>query len=308
MNDKLEKSGNLNDEVVFYKVFILLVNEIKKIFLITFCLTIISLVYIFFLPNIYTSQVLLKPVEKDSTIMQSNAISSIASISGLDVDQNADRSNEAIARIRSFNFFQELFLPNIKLENLVAVKRWNIEDNTIAYKKRLYDSTTSSWVRNVKSHESKTPSDLEAYEFYKNILKIKKDKKTSFITISIDHHSPYIAKDWLDLIIKSINKSMQEDDKRRYEKYIEYLKNSLIESTFTEVNEATSNLIEKQIYNLMLTSSSKSYVLKSIDLPFVPEEKSYPNKLLILIICIILNVILGVLYVLIKYNKKIFSK
>jgi hypothetical protein len=305
MNDKSEKFGNLNDEVIFYKVFSLLLNEIKKIFFIIFCLTTISLVYLLYVPNIYTSQVLLKPVEKNTAITQSNAISSIASISGFDIDKYADNSDEAIARIHSFNFFQELFLPNIKLEDLVAIKRWNNEDNTIIYKKNLYDSASSSWVRNSKSHQNKIPSDLEAYEFYKDILKIKKDKKTSFITISIDHHSPFIAKDWLHLIIKSINKSMQKDDKKLYEIYIEYLKNSLLESTFSEVNQATSALIEKQIYNLMLTSASESYVFKTIDSPFVPEEKSYPNRLLMLIICILLNIILSVLFVLIKYNKKI---
>lgn len=306
MNDKAEKFDNLNNEVIFYKVFSLLLNEKKKIFFITLCLTIISLIYLFLIPNIYTSSAILKPVEKNTSITQSNAISSLASISGFDLNNYANSSDEAIARIQSFNFFQELFLPNINLEDLVAIKRWNIKDNTIIYKKKLYDSDSSLWVRNVKSHQSKIPSDLEAYEFYKNILKIKKDKKTSFITISIDHHSPFIAKNWLDLIIKSINKSMQEDEKKLYEIYIEHLKNSLLESTFNEVNQATSRLIEKQIYNLMLTSASESYVFKTLDLPFVPEEKSYPNRLLMLIISIIVNTILSFLFVLFKNNKQIF--
>ena len=48
-----------------------------------------------------------------------------------------------------------------------------------------------------------------------------------------------------------------------------------------------------------------NHVFKTIDSPFVPEEKSYPNRLLMLIICILLNIILSVLFVLIKYNKKI---
>ena len=86
---------------------------------------------------------------------------------------------------------------------------------------------------------------------------------------------------------------MQEDEKKLYEIYIEHLKNSLLESTFNEVNQATSRLIEKQIYNLMLTSASESYVFKTLDLPFVPEEKSYPNRLLMLIISIIVNTILS---------------
>ena len=41
----------------------------------------------------------------------------------------------------------------------------------------------------------------------------------------------------------------------------------------------------------MITNVNEEYILKVIDKPFLPEKKSYPNRLLMLIILMILSII-----------------
>ena len=76
------------------------------------------------------------------------------------------------------------------------------------------------------------PSDQEAYEKYKNILSINDDKKTGFVSVSISHPSPYIAKEWTDIIIFNINESMREVDKRDSLNSINFLNQQLEKLVF----------------------------------------------------------------------------
>ena len=72
-----------------------------------------------------------------------------------------------------------------------------------------------------------TPSNQEAFEIYREILSVSEDKKTTFVSISIDHVSPFIAEQWVKTIIKSINNHMRDIDKDLAETQIKYLKESL---------------------------------------------------------------------------------
>ena len=58
---------------------------------------------------------------------------------------------------------------------------------------------------------------------------------------------------------------------------------------------------------LMLASSSKAYIFKTIESPVVPEEKSAPNRPLILLLGLILGTIFSMFIISIKFLEKIFN-
>ena len=142
---------------------------------------------------------------------ESSALSSIAGVP-LPSD-SSNKSVEALERIISYDFFVNEFLPYIKLENLVAIKSWEMNSNSINYDSKIYNQDKKIWVRDVSPPFLPKPSNQEAFETYSEIINISESKGNPFITISIESYSPYLAKNWLDLIISRIDTHMRELDK-----------------------------------------------------------------------------------------------
>lgn len=257
---------------------------------------VLSSLYSLSLPNKYSSQALLSPSNPDSDFSSDlDSYSSFAGAAGISLTSNTkgDPSVEALERIKSFNFFTSQFLPYIKLENLLAVEEWVQESNTIVYDKKVYDEISNKWLKNYLYTKNQSPSEQEAFKEYKKILNISKDSKTQFITISITHNSPFLAKEWLEIIIKNINESMRESDKKLALSYIDFLNKSSQEAKVNGIKEGISQLLEVQMQKLMLTSANKNYIFKTIDSPIASEYKSSPNRLLIVIIGTIFIGLLG---------------
>ena len=166
----------------------------------------LSLVISLSVSNIYTSTAILKPKNAENSMPPSfGQLSSFASLGGIDLNsKNITKSDEAITRIKSFEFFSNNFIPNIRLENLVALDSWSYTNNQYTYNNDIYLPESDKWVREVKPPKSSKPSLQESYLIYKDTLKIFYEDENGFVQISMSNKSPLIAKRWVDIIIKEI--------------------------------------------------------------------------------------------------------
>ena len=267
-----------------------------------------SLIVSLLLPNIYSSSSLLAPSNQNDTLASKlSTYSSIAGFAGIELPEaSATRSQEAIETIKSFKFFVQEFLPNIKLEDLMAVKKWIPSENKIIYKKKDFDVKSNSWIRDVRYPKKVIPSDQEAYEIYSDIISINEYTKTSFVRISIEHKSPYIARDWANIIVTRINKTMKDYDINQANSSILFLNNYLDNTSIQSTKDAASNLLEAQMQTLMLANSTSDYIYKTIEAPIAPELKSKPRRLIICIFGFLIGLVFGVTvaFVLDLKNKK----
>tara|TARA_B100000787_G_C16156151_1_gene279037 strand:+ start:289 stop:1215 length:927 start_codon:yes stop_codon:yes gene_type:complete len=301
-----QNSNFSDDELDLKEVFLAIWSKKLLITGITTLAAIISIFYALSLPNLYTSTALLSPSDDTDELSSTlSSYSSIAGMAGITIPgQGATQSSEAIRRIQSLDFFSNHFLPNIKLENLFAVNEWEPLSNTIKYKSNIYDQASGKWVRAASYPQSIIPSNQEAYKIYTKILSIYEDKKTSFVSVSLTHESPFIAKKWIDIIIKNINETMREADKKTAIGYINFLNESSRTTGLTEMKKAIAQLLESQMQVLMMSSAGESYVYKIIDSPVSPEEKSAPNRSLIVILGTVLGGLIGLLISLIMHFRK----
>ncbi|MBD41633.1 MAG: chain length determinant protein [Flavobacteriaceae bacterium] len=292
-DDNIKK---FDDEIDLTDLFFALWKRKILISLITSVAAIFSVYYALSLANIYTSKALLAPsASEDSLSSKLGGYSSLAGLAGFTIpSQTGRKATEAIERIKSYDFFVNQFLPNIKLENLAASKDWNQKDNEIIYDDALFDSSKSLWVRDVSYPLLPTPSNQEAFEIYREILSVSEDKKTTFVSISIDHVSPFIAEQWVKTIIKSINNHMRDIDKDLAETQIKYLKESLEKTNLSDVRRVMSSLIQDQVQVLMLAEASDDYVFKPIVSPIAPEKKSKPSRALICILGTIIGFMISI--------------
>lgn len=297
----------LNKEIDLKQILLYALNKKILISSITMIGATISVLFSLSLPNIYTSKALLAPVSEDETLSgKLSSFNSVSSLGGLSFSSPiVSKRNEGIERIKSYEFFSNYFLPNIKLENIMAVDKWIPEENLLIYDKNIFDKNNEKWVRSVKFPKQIKPSDQEAYEVYRQILKIDVNQRTSFIELSIDHHSPEISKKWLETIIYQINESMRKIDTEIAKKSISYLNDSSQATNIESIRDVIATLLENQMQVLMLAASTSDYVYKIIDSPIAPEYKSKPNRKLISILGTFLCFILSLVFVIILYIRSL---
>ncbi|MDA9755021.1 Wzz/FepE/Etk N-terminal domain-containing protein [Gammaproteobacteria bacterium] len=293
MNEN-NNSNSLDNEIDLAELFSIIWNKKLFISILTSIAALISVLYALYLPNIYTSSSLLAPTTEDNSLSsQLGSFSGLAGLAGVSLPAgNISNSQIAVKRIESFEFFSKYFLPNIKLEDLMAVDEWDAKNNTVVYDDSEFNSTSNEW--------SRKPSDQKAYKEYKRALSISQEELTGLVYLSMKHKSPVVAQNWVDTIIYNINECMREIDKQDAQNSIDFLNESLKNTNSQSIKVVFAKLMESQMQTLMLASSNEAYVFKTINSPIVPEDKSSPSRALICILGTLLGGILSILIVLFR--------
>ena len=284
-----------------------LINIIwSKKFIIVFFIFISACTSVFYslsLPNMYTSKVLLAPTgESNSPQGFLNQYSSLASFGGISLDQGSiNKSKEALARIKSYEFFSLIFIPSINYEDLVAVKEWDSSTNTLKYDEKVYDNKLKDWKNESSLKKSLIPSYQDAYKTYISLLSINTNDKDGLIEISITHHSPDIARIWLNIIIKGINNTMRDEEKMKASKSVDFLNKQASYTNYEEIKKVLLSLQQEQMKSLMLIEANEDFVFRVLDSPISPEVKSGPRRSIIVILGSLFGLIFSSMLILLNF-------
>ena len=137
-------------------------------------------------------------------------------------------------------------------------------------------------------------------DFREEILSITQDKQTGFVTISVEHYSPVVAKQWVDWIVEDVNSTIMRQDVDEAEQAIEYLNKQIQATSLAEMHNVFFRLIEEQTKTVMLAKVSPEYMFRTVDPAVAPELKAKPKRALIAALGLILGGIIGLIVVLIK--------
>ena len=236
-----------------------------KIILITFFFSFISLFYAVYIPNIYQSKaVLSSSAQTTNDSISLGSYSRLAGLAGIRTQNgNGSAIDEALERIESYDFFVNYFLPKVDSSNLYDVQSWNRNSDEFIYK------------------NENIPSKQKLHTEYLKILSSSRNQDSGFVTISVKHQSPYIAKKWVLLIIDQINLSMLTNDRKTSEKAILFLNNQAQTAKLNELKEVIAQLLMTQMQTLMMASIDEEYVFKIINSPVASENRFQPNRKLI---------------------------
>ena len=306
----MENNTNLNpinfdnDQIDFKELFYVLYHG-KWIFLsVVSFFSLAAIIYSLQLPNIYQSSALLSPVEAQNGMNQSmRNYGGLANIAGINLQSQAGDSNTVKAeyKLRTLSFFEDNILPNIFLPDLLAVESWDMTSNIISYKNDIYDDEKQAWVRDFSYPQTQIPSAQEAFVSFMENLKISTDLETGFVTLSIKHQSPFIAKSWTELVVKEINEYFRIKDKAEAQAAVKYLNVQIAQTSFAEIKQVIAELLQQKTQQLTLIEASNFYVFDYIDPPAVMERKSEPKRSIICILGALLGGILGAVVVLIRH-------
>lgn len=297
---------DIDDEIDLLELLSIILKEKRMIISITAFISILGVIYSLLLPNIYQSKALLVPVNvADSITGSMGAYGGLAGLAGINLPSalnDVGNSVKAIHKINSLSFFEKNILTNIYLPDLMAAKSWSSRTNTLIYDDNIYDIDSNTWVRDISYPKQKIPSAQESFKAFKSKhLSLSEDKKTGFITLSIKHKSPYIAKEWVELIVNEVNSFYRKKDKAESEKAVNYLNKQISMTTLSEIKQVVAQLLQEETKKLTLIEANQSYVFDYIDPPAVMERKSEPSRAKICILISLFGGMLSIALVLLKH-------
>ena len=245
------------------------------------------------LDNFYKSEAILITNNNQSNQSMLSQYSGFASLAGINLSSGGeDRQEEAIEMIKSRAFLGHLLQFDLVLPSIAATESYNSKSNHIIFS-RDYDYEKRVW------SENKKPSNLEAHRIYTDLISIS-TLKNGFIKISVEHKSPFFAKELLGLIISEVNSLIRQKDLEQATKAIEYLNLELSKTSLVEVRESINNLIQNQLETQMMANIKENYVFMYIEPPFIPERKSRPSRVAICLLATMLGSMIAVISVFIK--------
>lgn len=266
---------------------------------VTFIFAVGSVLFALSQPNIYRSEALLAPAESNNSMKMPGQLGGLAALAGVNLGGGNDGNKVALAlEILKSREFLSRFIDKYELKPLVmAVESWQLENNQIIFSE-MYDATNQTWLREVKAPYQPEPSLQEVHEEFLKLLTVSEDSASGMVRIAIEHYSPYVAADWVRLLVHEINEEMRQRETAEANSSIAYLQAQLEQTHLAEAHAMLYSLIEEQTKTLMLANVRPEYVLKTIDPAIVPEKKAKPKRALIAIVGTFLGGMLGVFVVL----------
>ena len=282
--------NNSVDEINIRELFQTIWKGKITIFGITLLSSILAVLFSLSLPNIYQSEAILSPVGAEVGSKKNSNIGGLASLAGINLSsQPVGNSIKAMEKVRTLSFFEDYILPNIFLPNLMAVDSWDPDTNKISYNEKDYNEKTKTW--------NEIPSAQESYDKFKDIMSFTQDYDTGFVSVSVRHQSPHIAKDWVDLIVNQINYFFRMNDKKEANLSIDFLNMQISQTSYTEIKQVIAQLLQNKVQQLTLIEANEFYVFSYLDPPAAMEDREEPNRVSICFLGFIFGVLLGLLIV-----------
>ena len=288
-----------DDSIDLGEVFVVLWAGRLKIFVITAIFAIASVIYALSVPNQYKATTLLAPAQSSGGGLSGalGQLGGLASLAGVSLG-GGETSEAQIAQIimKSRSFIEVFIESNNLAVELYATEGWDKASSKSIINSDSYDSERKQWL-----FEGGAPSSWTLYKAFSEKLSVSEDIGTGLLSVSIEHYSPRIAKQWLDLYVSGVNEHMQKRQMVKVTRNIEFLEAQIEKTNIAGMQEVFYTIIEEQIKSKMLAEASPDYAFAVVSASMVPEQKSQPRRALISILGTLLGGMLSVLLVLVMH-------
>ena len=262
-----------------------------------------SLIFSLSLSNIYKSDSLILIIaENESSVPDSlGQFSGLASIAGINLNElngaNKNSKDYIFAKLNSKDFIIDFIKKRNLLVEIMAADGWDRDEDKLKIDKSIYNFSKSEWVRRVSYPRKKVPSFHEAYEnFLEKNFSVFINENTGFLILNMKSYSPKTSMNWLRWLIDDFNEIIKQEDVDEARKSINFLTKQIGLNPDIATKDLLSVLIKKEIQKLALADSRDQYILKTIDEPYIPEEKLSPQSGVIVFLGLILGLISSVFF------------
>lgn len=292
MDNKTVSANEFDDEIDLSEIIGVLWAGKLKIIAITVVFAVGSLIYALSIPDEYKATVLLAPAQSEGGLSTSmGRLGGLASLAGVNIGANNTSESEiAQAIMRSRSFIETFVSRNSLAVEVYAAEGWDKKTRKLIIDTDIYDTENKKWVDGA-------PSDWALFKVFSGKLNVSKSRDSGLLSVSIQHYSPQMAKQWVDLYVSEINAHMQKRQVKKITNNIEYLQVQIEKTVIAEMREVFFTIIEEQIKSKMLAEASPDYAFVSVSPSMVPEQKAPSGRALICIVGTLSGAILSLLLV-----------
>lgn len=202
-------------------------------------------------------------------------VGSFATLAGLGNSLTGNKREESLAVLRSRRF-TEGFIRDNHLLPVIFEDRWNAAEQ--------------KWSGN------DVPSLWEANRvFDRRIRKIREDKSTGLVSLSIDWRDPAVASQWANDLVRRADSQLRQRDISEAERSLRYLKAEVEKTAVVGLQQAVFRLTEEQIKRIMLAKVRDEFAFRVIDPSAPPDEDDFvkPNRPAIVLVGLLFGLLLG---------------
>jgi len=299
------------DQIDLREVVRALWNGRKLIVALSSFFAVLCLVIALILPDRYASASVLAPVTPEASGLPGalSRLGSVASLAGLSFGVG-DGSEAQIAQeiMESWGFIEEFIEKNNLQIPLYAVSGWDKSTNSLIIDSDIYDEKNKKWLIEDANGDLGAPSSWKLYKRFSDMLSVSQDSEAGLVTLSIEHYSPYVAKQLVDLLFEEINRHMQQRKLNKVNSNIEYLRAQVEKTSISHMENVFYTIIEEQIKNKMLAEATPEHTFVVVNQSMVAEEKIGPRRVLIVVLGSFFAVIFSMLVVLVRHSLRVSSK
>lgn len=291
-----------SDEIDLRELFVILWQGKWWIFGITFLFAVAGIFYALSLPNMYKSEGIYAPAQKDNGAGgMAGQLGGLAAFAGISFGASETSDiDQALTLLRSWEFIVGVINRNNMKPVIMAAKDYDINSDAIIWDAEIYDPELNEWTRKPSPGKPKVPKDYEVYKQFMEFYSVSQDAKTGLVTINIEFFSPSLAQQWIAFFVDAINQHFQKRDILESKNSIAYLEEKISQTSLAEMQSVFYGMIEAQMKTLMLAEVGDEYLLKTVVSPTLPEQKSSPRRGLICMVFVCLGGFLALLIVLFK--------
>jgi len=304
VQNESQAAAAYDDEIDLRELFAVIWAGKSWIVGITAVFALVSVIYALSLANEYKASVVVAPANSGGSSLGAMAgqLGGLASLAGINLGSGeSNETLEAMEIAQSWGFIEEFINNNDLSVPVYAGLGWGKTENQLEIDDDLYDVDNRLWLLEDDLGELRSPSSWELFEVFKSRLSVSQDKTSGLITVAIEYFSPFLAKQWVELFVTSINDHMRARKLQQVNNNIEYLTAQVDKTAIAEMREVFYQLIEEQTKSKMLAEASPEYAFITVSKAMVPEEKSKPKRALICILGTLLGGMLSVLLVLVRH-------
>lgn len=301
---QLSHKDLIDEEIDFGSLVIEVIRFKLHVFVITFLFFLMSVVYVINLPDVYRSEALLAPVSTESTSRVSGQLGGLAALAGVNLaGASGDNVSLSIEIMKSREFITHVIQKYELAVPIYAAIGWERQTNHIIVDASLYDEESKIWTRKIAPPFLPEPSIIEVLDVFRTMYSVNHNKSTGLVSISVEHFSPYFAKEITDKLVLEINSRMRERELRSANKSIDYLNERVVQTQISEVRTMLFSLIEEQTKKVMLAKVKDDFIFETIDSALVSEYKVKPKRPLIVLLATLSGFLFSIFYVLIRKAK-----
>lgn len=258
-----------------------------KVVAITTVFVAIALTYALAAQERFKAEVLLRPADSKTTPGISGALGGLgglASLAGINMSTGNSAEPAAVLGSREFT---AAFITDLDLLPVLFSSKW--------------DASNKRWK---VSGFSSTPDVRDGVRYFdKTIRSVKEDKKTGFVTMTIEWSDPEVAAKWANTLVDRLNDRMRNRALAEAEANVSYLKQELASSNLVTLQQSIGHVMETELQKLMLAKATKDYSFKFIDHAVPPKWRSWPRRGLIVLGGFFIGLFLSVFYVVARYGR-----